>query len=391
MRPQHPLPRFFLAALVLATTLTFSSGGSALADQVSDAQSQVSKVTAQAGQAQARADKVEAEVNSLQNKAEQAAENYDQARSDYDQVSAQVVVSKRKVAKLTRQKNALQSTLDERATTLYREGPLNFLNTLLGARTITDFEAAYQILTNLNYRDADNIAQLKLAKADAATAESKLLAQQADAAAQKRAMAANQVAVNREYAAARQVLAQADASVKALIAQKQAAEAAEAQALAARALAEARARRAAAAAAAAVTHTTGSGSFSGGVSRAVHVSASGDTGERAVQYALSRLGCPYVWAAAGPRTFDCSGLTMWAYRQAGVSLPHYSRAQYTSGRHVSRSDLQPGDLVFFGSPIHHVGMYIGGGNFVEAPYSGADVRVSRLSSRGDFAGACRPW
>ncbi len=76
----------------------------------------------------------------------------------------------------------------------------------------------------------------------------------------------------------------------------------------------------------------------------------------------SRLGAPYVWAAAGPSSFDCSGLTMWCYRQIGISLPHSSRAQINVGQRVSRANLQPGDLVFFGSPIHHVGMYVGGGH-----------------------------
>jgi cell wall-associated NlpC family hydrolase len=113
-------------------------------------------------------------------------------------------------------------------------------------------------------------------------------------------------------------------------------------------------------------------------------------GAAAVWWAGKALGRPYVWAATGPNAFDCSGLTMWAYSHVGISLPHYSRAQYNSGPHVGRSHLKPGDLVFFGSPIHHVGMYIGGGQFIEAPHSGADVRISNLGNRGDYAGACRP-
>ena len=108
-----------------------------------------------------------------------------------------------------------------------------------------------------------------------------------------------------------------------------------------------------------------------------------------VAYARSRIGCPYVWAASGPNAFDCSGLAMWCYGKVGISLPHSSSEQYHSGQHVSRKDLQPGDLVFFGSPIHHVGIYIGGGDMIEAPYTGARVRVAS-AFRGDYAGACRP-
>jgi cell wall-associated NlpC family hydrolase len=110
-----------------------------------------------------------------------------------------------------------------------------------------------------------------------------------------------------------------------------------------------------------------------------------------VWWAEQALGKPYEWAASGPDSFDCSGLTMWAYDHVGVSLPHSSAEQIGSGTRVSRSNLQPGDLVFFGSPIHHVGMYVGGGDFIEAPHTGAVVRISSLSNRSDYAGACRPY
>jgi peptidoglycan DL-endopeptidase CwlO len=109
----------------------------------------------------------------------------------------------------------------------------------------------------------------------------------------------------------------------------------------------------------------------------------------AVRAALSQLGVPYVWGGAAPgRGFDCSGLTMWAYRQVGVNLPHYGGDQWNAGVHVTRSQLEPGDLVFFYSDIHHMGMYIGDGKFVHAPHTGDRVRVADLSTR-PFAGAVR--
>jgi cell wall-associated NlpC family hydrolase len=109
----------------------------------------------------------------------------------------------------------------------------------------------------------------------------------------------------------------------------------------------------------------------------------------AVQEAYNKLGSPYSWGAAGPNSFDCSGLTMWVWAKAGVSLPHSSQAQYSSGQHVSRGNLQPGDLVFFGSPIHHVGIYIGSGRMISAPHSGDVVKIQD-AFRGDYAGAVRP-
>jgi cell wall-associated NlpC family hydrolase len=108
----------------------------------------------------------------------------------------------------------------------------------------------------------------------------------------------------------------------------------------------------------------------------------------ALSYALAQVGKAYVFGAAGPDAFDCSGLTMAAWSQAGVSLPHSSSAQYNSGQHISESELQPGDLVFYYSPISHVGMYIGGGKIVNALNPGAGVQVSGLHDM-PFSGAVR--
>jgi cell wall-associated NlpC family hydrolase len=108
----------------------------------------------------------------------------------------------------------------------------------------------------------------------------------------------------------------------------------------------------------------------------------------AVAEAYRQLGKPYRWAAAGPDSFDCSGLTMWAWARAGVSLPHSSRAQFDMGTHVSQGELAPGDLVFFGSPIHHVGIYIGNGNMINAPQTGDVVKIAP-AFRDDYVGAVR--
>ena len=108
-----------------------------------------------------------------------------------------------------------------------------------------------------------------------------------------------------------------------------------------------------------------------------------------VAYAMAQVGTPYVWGGSAPGGFDCSGLVMWAFAQVGVSLPHSSYAQFGYGVPVSVDELEPGDLVFFDG-LGHVGMYIGGGQFVEAPHTGAFVQVSNLADRmGDYVGARR--
>ncbi|MGC9536893.1 NlpC/P60 family protein [Streptomyces sp. UG1] len=108
----------------------------------------------------------------------------------------------------------------------------------------------------------------------------------------------------------------------------------------------------------------------------------------AISYAYAKLGSPYVWGATGPDAFDCSGLTQAAYRAAGISLPRTTYSQIDAGRRVSRSELLPGDLVFFYSSISHVGLYIGNGRMIHAPNPSAPVRVAPLDEM-PFAGATR--
>lgn len=112
----------------------------------------------------------------------------------------------------------------------------------------------------------------------------------------------------------------------------------------------------------------------------------------ALRYAVKQIGDSYVWGAAGPIRWDCSGLTMRAYEQAGVRLPHSSRAQFGYGRSVARSNLLPGDLVFFGTPISHVGIYVGKGKMVHAPRPGARVQIVEFGNyfgRKRYVGARR--
>lgn len=110
--------------------------------------------------------------------------------------------------------------------------------------------------------------------------------------------------------------------------------------------------------------------------------------QTAVDTALAQLGDPYVWAGAGPDSFDCSGLTQFAFAAAGISLPHSSKMQSTMGQSVARADLQRGDLVYFYSPVSHIGIYIGGGKMVHASTSGEPVKIGSVDMAG-YAGAKR--
>ena len=120
-------------------------------------------------------------------------------------------------------------------------------------------------------------------------------------------------------------------------------------------------------------------------------SSAGGGNSRAVTLAKSQLGKPYKWGATGPSSFDCSGLIYWVARQMGKSIPRTSREQSNYGQSVSKNALQPGDCVFFANKngVHHVGMYVGNGEFIHAPKSNDVVRISKLSSRGDYHNARR--
>ncbi len=178
--------------------------------------------------------------------------------------------------------------------------------------------------------------------------------------------------------------AQRDADARALDARRAADDAARAVTDAARTKAEAdRDVAAANAALARLSPADRAELRSGGVTNFPTTIAGDSLGIAALRAALTRQGAPYVWGATGPRTFDCSGLVQWAYRQIGIAMPRVAAAQQQVGAPVTPDQAQPGDLVFFGDPAYHVGIYVGGGQFLEAPQSGDVVKVAPL--RGNIS------
>ena len=111
--------------------------------------------------------------------------------------------------------------------------------------------------------------------------------------------------------------------------------------------------------------------------------------EQAVDTAKSYIGVPYVWGGTTPNGFDCSGLMQYVYKKIGVNISRTTSTQINDGRAVSKDELKQGDLILFGSPVHHVGMYIGNGQFIHAPQTGETVKISNLSDRNDYACARR--
>jgi peptidoglycan DL-endopeptidase CwlO len=241
---------------------------------------------------------------------------------------------------------------------------------LLDATSLGDFSDRLEFIGNMAQADADLATQAELARQEA-----RWTADELRAAVEQRREVLDELAAQKE---------QIDARVD---------EARELYAELDRRYHEALAAARAAADAAAQQPSTGGGSVAGGsvdVSPIPPPPAPNGNVAAVLDAAYSVIGTPYQWGGSSPETgFDCSGFTMWSWAHAGVSLPHSSAAQYSSLPHVAREDLQAGDLLFFYSPISHVGMYVGGGRMIHSSHPGTTVSV--VSVYWDsFSGAARP-
>jgi peptidoglycan DL-endopeptidase CwlO len=297
---------------------------------------------------------VRTQVRDLQAKAEAATERYNAARNELNDVQATLANLKKKVQ---RERNDLQeilSSVDDLARSTYTSGGIDSSLQVLLAEDPTEFLAQAAALDQVAQSQAASLrrtqtARLRLAQSEAAVKDKEAIAQK-----YRDEMADSKSEADERLNEAEGVLASLEAEERRRLA----------------AIAEQERRAGLTAAAAAQAAISGASSAGGGVPAVSGRAAA------AVQYALSQVGDRYVAAAAGPDSFDCSGLTMTAWRQAGVSLPHYSYSQWSSTRRISLSEAQPGDLVFyFGGSVHHVGMYIGNGKMVHAANPGDGVRI----------------
>jgi cell wall-associated NlpC family hydrolase len=287
----------------------------------------------------------------------------------------------RRLRAAERQLRAAQLLLDQRVRAIYVYGPTTGLDQLLGATDVHDALTRAKYQASVVASDRNAILRVDDARALLRSIAGDLARQRRARERLRQRLARQRAAIQARLGAQQRYLARVNRAVKrAVEAERRRQEALRRQALARRLAAE----RAARARARARHRLPRFGARHGG--RPARV---------AVAYAMAQLGKPYVWGAAGPDSFDCSGLTMSAYAHAGVALPRTSRSQWYAGPHVGLVDLSPGDLLFFAdnlsnpSTIHHVGIYAGRGLMVEAPYSGAGVRLSSIG-RGDFIGAVRP-
>jgi cell wall-associated NlpC family hydrolase len=329
-----------------------------------------------AGLAAARAEaaRLQQEVARLDVKVETLAEAHSAAQAKLDGL---IQAAHRHQAALERSEQQLQETRAAYAgdvRDLYARGPFAPLELLLAAGDIHELAVATGVAGGKLDRDLKALSSVGLATGTVRARVAELGATQADTLALRERLASQEAAIGELLTTRKAMLATARAEVRAQVRAEQARQEAARRTLVAAAASKARAL---------------------GFAHLADSPAPNRTAAAAVRAALSQVGKPYRWGATGPASFDCSGLTRFAYTAAGLSLPRTSRQQWSAGRHLEVADLRPGDLVFWAhdpanpATIHHVGMYVGQGLMVHAPHTGALVRVDAMRPSG-YAGATRP-
>jgi cell wall-associated NlpC family hydrolase len=335
-------------------------------------------------------------------------EQYNAGTLALQQANAQVAAASKQLATDQANEAHAKSELAAEAVESYMDGgsqDQQYSNAPVNLQNANDALLRQEFVNNLASSQSDALDAYRSAVATTALARQGLVAAQSQAQQKVTQLASDRQQVEASAAKLQATEDQVKGQIATLVAQIQAAKERAAEQAAARAAAEQQAAAAAAAArvrqevadqpaapagqpAAPVAQPAAAPQIGGGTSAppAYTPPSNGSLGARAVAAAESRLGDPYVWAASGPSAFDCSGLVMWAFGQAGVSLPHFSGAQYAMSEHISMSDLQPGDLVFPANPGEHVAMYIGGGQVIQAPYTGTVVQIDPLTSFFVYAG-----
>jgi peptidoglycan DL-endopeptidase RipA len=371
--------------------------------QINAAAGKVKQGQAALGAQQGRLSAASAELARLQVQAEVLTERYDQVLVDEQRAAAAYKVTEARLTAAESAEDASRQQLARLAAEQFESGGgFNPVTAMLGdASGPQGYLKQVGLGQVLAQYGTDTLAESQanhvVARVFRTQAHDLLVARQADlraAAALKQAIEASvarQLTLVRADRTQRDKLARQLASAKAHEAALQAARQAALAAAAARAAAAAAAAaRAAAAAGASQAGQTQAPSWAWGSG------ASSNQGDVAANWALSQLGRPYQWGGAGPYTYDCSGLAMVAWAHAGVQMAHWTGYQWESGPHVPLDQMRRGDLVFFAtntadpSTIHHVGIYVGNGMMVDAPYTGAFVRIDSINAPGGLIGAVRP-
>ncbi|MGN0059691.1 MAG: NlpC/P60 family protein [Coriobacteriales bacterium] len=381
--------RAFLGSALALGALSVVEPTKALAVTAAEKKSEVQSVAAQ--------------LNALNSDLETAIDQYNRTQDDYANATAKVEECQAKIDEQQKKIDELQTHIQTRATSMYRSGAMSYMDVLLGTGTFGDFATTWDTLNELNKDDADLVASAKVARTELENTKAELADQQ-----QAAANAVNEAKTYKATIEAKQteynnLYNSLSAEYQQLLAEEQ-----EAAAKAAEEAAKAYSPAASNDSSNASDNTSNSGSGSSSSSSSSSSNSSSSSSKSSsssssskssssssksssssssysgassipthgsvVDYAASRVGCPYVWGASGPSSFDCSGLVMWAYAQIGISLPHYTESLYSCAKaRISVDAAQPGDVLYRSG---HVGISTGGNNYIHAPHTGDVVKYA---------------
>jgi cell wall-associated NlpC family hydrolase len=289
---------------------------------------------------------VKKQVDQLNQEAEVATQHYDQAKEKTDQARTKANQLLAQVAQKTQKMNETRQILGQFASAQYRDGGIDQTTQLLFTNDPEGYLQQTHLMDRLSATQAQALQTFKVQQEQASI-------QRAQATKSLSDLTAAQAKLSTEKKTVTAKLADAQKLLNSLTAQQRAAVAA---------------------------MNKGTTTVSSATSAAITISAgTSSRAAAAIAFAEKQLGKPYVYGATGPGTYDCSGLTQAAYAAAGVSIGRTTTDQVQDGTAVSQSQLQPGDLVFFYSGISHVGIYIGNGNIIHAPHTGATVEIAPMS------------
>ncbi len=315
-------------------------------------------------------ERAKARLDALNRELSLLVEEYNQAQIRLQQVQERLAEVRAGAERARTQADRAIARLNASAARAYRGVGTRF-SVLFDATSLADFSDRLEFIGSMAEADADLAAEAERARQQARWMADELRAAVDERAAIVEDLDAKRDQIEAKVDEARDLYQTLDREYR--------------EAVAAR-----RAARAAAAAAAESAAQQSAATGSPGPSPIPAPPAPNANVQAVLDAAYSMIGTPYQWGGSSPETgFDCSGFTMWAWSHAGVYLPHSSAAQYASLPHVAREDLRPGDLVFYYSPISHVGIYVGGGRMIDSPHTGTVVQV-RTIYWDRFAGAARP-
>jgi peptidoglycan DL-endopeptidase CwlO len=322
-----------IVIFLLTFTFLFNSINVAYAETIADKRKRIATI--------------KKEIEQLDSSLEELIEDYNAAKIEYDTINAGIKKKEEYIRQKENEITQLQAELNDHTEYLYKTDQHKFISILIEANNVSDFISRWEFMKAMAERQADAANSLEMSIFEASKAKQELLIEKHLSETVLHNMNMKKRTIELKIENRKSIIRGIESSI---------------------------------------LRSLGSSRRAYPVSAIMPV-----TGGRPeiIYIAVKELGDPYVWAAAGPNSFDCSGLTMYVYNKVGINLPHNAAMQYaTIEKHISKSELQPGDLVFFGSPIHHVGIYAGGGLMIHAPHTGEVVKITALNP--NYTGGARP-